>query len=800
MGSFQEIMRLARPFLKGWYILAVCVGIALGLGYRSLYYAIPTYQTSAALKLNDKESGASKFLKNFEEFAITGQLLGEVEVLRSKYLISKALDKLDVWVMYYRFERTLPRNLYANTPFRVEHDLQDSSLIGKFIRIKKAQADGLSISFMQNGQLKQFQASWGQKIETEGFWFVLHQDSSFHHSHPDGMPEGEYAFVINDKRHLMREFADHNLIVNLPEKEVPIIHLYYTHEVPQMAADVVNILAETYIEDFIENKKKTATKALNFIDDQIGSVEKQLRDSEEELANFKAKSKVVDLAMETDAKLKQISELELRKLNSRLRLIQLQSLRENIQRDSIPSSLRTNYESIQDPTFTDALLKIQTLKTSKNELLQKYTPEYPEVIQVEEEMARVRELLLGSVDRTILAIQANDAELERSLKALNTAFAALPDVEKDLLVLKRQFLTNEQVYGFLLKKRAEAAIGAASTISFHTVLQRAPIPKATVSPQKTITLGIAGLIGMIIGVIIILAIRFLKATVYYQGDIEALVEAPVIGVVKRVPKELELVSQDFINLTTNIHLIQEVQLLSVGAYTKGSARNLAALNLAKGMAGIGYKTCLVDTDLYASSLHEYFELPNQIGLTHLIMKQKQLEEVVLSTRLENLDLLPSGMVSSEIPTRLILNPNMNEIIGQLREQYDRIILNVPYLEKVRDAIPLMKQSEVNLLIAKSDKTRTVHIKESEELLRRFFVPNIYYLLIQGQNQREQATYLVHEGKLPPMGKGTRRLLIKDLLKFIFLKHPMPSYGKPAKMGLGTRRKMVKFILKQILKR
>lgn len=800
MGSVQDILRLIRPFVKGWYIIAACLAIALGLGMKNLYYAIPTYQTSAALKLNDKESGASKFLKNFEEFAITGQLLGEVEVLRSKYLINKAMDKLDVEVMYYNYVRTLPRNLYKKSPFRLEHVLMDSSLVGKYIQVKIGQQDSIEIFYEGGAEPFHYHTTWDAAVKTERFHFTIHQDSSFQYNYPDAEIMGQYAFKINDKAHLMREFANHNLIVNLPEKEVPIIHLYYTHEVPELAADVVNALAEAYIEDFIENKKETATKALNFIDSQIAEVEKDLTESEEALADFKSKSKVVDLAMETDAKLKQISELELRKLNSKLQLIKLKNLQDNISRDSIPNSLMTNYESIQDPTFTDALLKIQTLKTTKGELLQKYTPEYPEVILIEQEMDRVREVLIGSVARTIKAIEANDDELDRNLNLLNRAFSDLPDVEKDLLVLKRRFLTNEQVYGFLLKKRAEASIGAASTISFHTVLQRAPIPKTTVSPQKSVTLGISGLLGLIIGAVIILGMRFLKATVYYQGDIEALVESPVIGVVNKIPKDLEIVSQDFINLTTNIHLIQEVQMIAVGAYSAESGRDLAALNLAKGMAGIGYKTCLVDMDLYTPSLHTEVDVSNQKGLIHLIMKKYSLDEAVQQTRLENLDLLPSGMISAEIPTRLILNPHMKEVIKELREKYDRIVLNVPYLEKVRDAIPLMKQSEVNLLIAKSDRTRTIHVREAEELLRRFYVPNIYYLLIQSENQREQATYLVHQGKLPPIGRGSRRLLIKDLFRFVFLKEPLLDYMQPKNLSLTARFKFARLILKTILKR
>ena len=106
MNGSGNIMSLIRPFLKAWPVIVFFVTGALALGMINLYYAVPTYSTTATLMINDKESGASSFLKNFESFSVVGQLLTEVEVLRSKYLMEKAISKLDIETSYYRYYRT----------------------------------------------------------------------------------------------------------------------------------------------------------------------------------------------------------------------------------------------------------------------------------------------------------------------------------------------------------------------------------------------------------------------------------------------------------------------------------------------------------------------------------------------------------------------------------------------------------------------------------------------------------------------------------------------------------------------
>ncbi|MEM7658912.1 MAG: hypothetical protein AAF399_22505, partial [Bacteroidota bacterium] len=430
MSASQHIFRVIRPFLKGWPIMAIGFLGGLALGLMKLYYAVPAYQSGAAIQINDKESGASTFLKNFETFAITGPVLAEVEVLKSKYLVGKALEKLPLEIWYYRYIRTNPRQLYKTSPFKVIPEIRDSSWLNTPFDLEILPEGELILRLPEQEDFE-LRGKVGEPMVQEGYTFTILPDT-FDAIHPKKWEVGEYAFEIPSQSGLISAFANHKLIVMQPEKEVPIVRIYFQHEVPELVADFVNVLAETYIEDFVENKKKTATKALNFIDEQIAEVEGALRKSEAELAQFKGKSQIVDLEMETDARLKQLGDLEVRKLNNRLRLTELESLLKSVQNDSLPEQLSSAYESIEDPTFTDALLRIQEQTAEKEKLLQKFTKEYPDVIQIDEELARTRNQLIEGIQSTIQAYEGQQAELEQENKQVSKAFGRLPQFERDL--------------------------------------------------------------------------------------------------------------------------------------------------------------------------------------------------------------------------------------------------------------------------------------------------------------------------------------------------------------------------------
>ncbi|WNJ19319.1 GNVR domain-containing protein [Pontibacter sp. G13] len=792
-------MRFFRPFIKGWWVLALAAIIGGSLGYLNLYYAVPMYLAHAKLQINDKNTGASDFLKGFEAFSQTGQVLAEVEVMRSKYLVKKTVEKLNLRLSKFRFVRSNPRLLYPGAPFEVEYKLSDSTWRDVLFHFNLLPGGTLTWAYEKEGVEYHQAAELGAWVRESGIEFRVLPNATFLAENPGSFDQGEFGFKINSIQKLLGQYANHNLAVDLPDKEVPIVKLKFKHEVPQMAQDVVNTLAETYIEDFIYSKTQTAGKALEFINGQVDLAEEQLQAAEEKLAEFKSKHQVVDLAMETDAQLKRLTELEMRKLNLSLQQTELRNLLGYLQSDIERKTLTPNYETLQDPTFTDAISKINTLRSTLRELRVDFTDEHPDVLKTQQELERTRNNLVRSVQNTLSTNQAKFDDMDSQLKSAESEFTNLPDVERQLLVLRRQFLTLEQVYGFLLQKRTEASIGAAATIAFHKLLEPAELPRTPVSPQKGLIMGMSVMVGMIVGLGIVFFYNYLRASVFHPSDIEDHLDSPVISTINHIPQAKSMISQDFINLAINIQLLDEPKVITVFSHGRREGAEKVTLNLAKSFAVIGLKTLVIDADLYVPELHRYFHRENVRGLGQVVKETAKWEQVVAETDQENLFFLPSGEPMTDIPTLVILHRNMRRLIETFREKFDRIIINLPAIEDVRDSIAVMQYCDFNLFVVRADITLFADIAETESLMQRFKIEDLHVLLIQREKASAQATYSLNEDALPPVGGGARRKMLKAVLFHLTRVKPHESTRGRSfrRAGFGDRRKMLNNYVKRI---
>lgn len=797
MKGAGNLFRFIRPFIKGLPIIIVCLIIGAGLGYRYLYYAVPTYMTVGTLQINDKESGASAFLENFEAFSMTGLILTEVEVLKSKYLMLKTIKKLDLRTSYFQYSRGNPLNLYGKNPFRVEATITDAKWYNRHLQFSLAgDLKTVDLFYLEGEGTIHHQTQIGDSVHLEGLTMrILLEDA-----YEADLSPGHYGFAIFNDAKLLSLYSNHNLKVVLLDKEISIVKLAYTHEVPELAADIVNILAETYIEDFIDNKTESATKVLTFINRQVDTVENVLQEAESRLATYKANTQVVDMKLEADAKLKRITDLEVRKLNLTLQRTELENLLQYITGDTLDPNMTPNYESVQDAAFTDALIQLSDISSDRRTLLQKYTNQHPEILKLDEEISRIRKILVRSVQNTLATVRAKKLDIEHELEEADADFRKLPEIEKRIVTLQRQKFTNEQVLSFLLEKKAEASIGAASTISFHKVLEYAPVPTMALSPQKSLIMGIATLVGGMVGALIVFIFHYLRAGIADVKDVQDNFDLPVLGTISKIPEDGATVSQDFINLTTNLLLANDAKIISVSACAASHDKAILAFNLAKAFAAIGHRTLLIDLDLYDPTLHHYLGLENTRGICQLVNERLSFEDFRLESSIAGFDLLPAGTLSEGIPTGIILNPYIWKLFDQFQANYDRVIFHLPPLQTVMDAIPIMRKSDLNLLSVRAGRTRFPQLKQTENLLRSFEIPNIYVGFIQRENQK-QATYNLESGDLPRIGQGARRKLLKNTFKILLLHKDIDgSYRALAKLGRGERRTILSNMIQTILGR
>jgi receptor protein-tyrosine kinase len=126
---------------------------------------------------------------------------------------------------------------------------------------------------------------------------------------------------------------------------------------------------------------------------------------------------------------------------------------------------------------------------------------------------------------------------------------------------------------------------------------------------------------------------------------------------------------------------------------------------------------LVDGDLRRPSLHSSFDIPRSPGLTELLKGDlpvaAMLNEITRNSSIPGLTLLTSGATSD---WRLLLSHRMAEVIGQLRKDYDFVLIDSPPMLQLTDARILARLADSVVLICRAGQTRADQAVEAAGLL------------------------------------------------------------------------------------
>ncbi|MEM6262694.1 MAG: GNVR domain-containing protein [Bacteroidota bacterium] len=765
-------MKIVRPLLRGLPIIIVCMAIAISLGAVQVYYAVPIFQAGASIKINDKFSGASEFLKEFQPFSQTDMLKTEVEVIMSRYMIQKAVEAMGDTVLYFRYIRGNKRELYNSTPFLISNISGTENARNRSYNLTLADDGTLTCTYLKDEIPISFQGKMGETLKGPEISFSVCPNEAYVSQNPTSLRPDNYAFEWWSADQRAATYAGGlgtNLLVKMLDPEISIVKIYALHEVPQKAADFANALAQAYLDDFVQSRTMSANQALGFIDDQINDIRAELKAAEEALERFKTNQEVMNLTMSTESELKTMANLERQLMELELQQTELQNLSEYVTADKWGAEALSDFESMNDRTFSEAIYKIHEQKNQLKTLLQKYTELHPKVIGLKAEIERTHQSLIEGIQNSLNTNREKMAQLTGELQQSKGQMSQLPGVERNLLILERTFRTKEQAYNFLMEKRTEAAISSASAISFHKILEHASVPRDAKRPQKTFILAVAGMVGLIIGLAIVFFINYMKAAVVTVADIEDHLQLRVLGTIGHVPEDLFYVHQDFINLTAKIELLHASRLISIASCERNVGKTLIGSNLAKAMSSMGKRVLLIDADLYHPKVHKPFGLPHFTGLNQVIKKGIAVENAIQASPFDNLDFLSTGDFIGEIPTSVLLDRKLPTMLDELQQVYDIIIVICPVMQGTHDAISLMKKSPLNLVIARADKTGFGSLKDVERTVEDFQVPQTYIVFNTNRLQKEERSYYIEPGQLPRIGKGSRRKFVMQKIKLLFTK-------------------------------
>jgi capsular exopolysaccharide synthesis family protein len=181
------------------------------------------------------------------------------------------------------------------------------------------------------------------------------------------------------------------------------------------------------------------------------------------------------------------------------------------------------------------------------------------------------------------------------------------------------------------------------------------------------------------------------------------------------------VSEAYRTLRTNLDfssLDKPIKTMLVTSAGPGEGKSTVLANLAVTTAQAGRKVILVDCDLRRPTLHNIFDLKNDVGLTTMVVDDAAMESPPLrDTGVESLQLVSSGPLPPN-PSELLGSRRMEEIIAALLERADVVLFDAPPVVAVTDAAVLATKVDGVLLVVNAGGTKRDYARVAKARLEK----------------------------------------------------------------------------------
>ncbi|XID92831.1 CpsD/CapB family tyrosine-protein kinase [Paenibacillaceae bacterium WGS1546] len=201
-------------------------------------------------------------------------------------------------------------------------------------------------------------------------------------------------------------------------------------------------------------------------------------------------------------------------------------------------------------------------------------------------------------------------------------------------------------------------------------------------------------------------------------------------------------AEEYRTLRTNVQWAEidpPLRTVLVTSTEQGAGKSTTAVNLAAAFALMGKKTVIVDADMRKPTQHLYFHKSNRIGLSNLLRGQTTVPQSLQETHIEGLRLLPSGPPPSN-PAELLNLPRMEEIVDQLKREFEIVIFDTTPVLPVTDAQIIGAKVEGVLFVLRYGKTKREAAKKALAQLEYMKANVIGVVLNQTKKRRGAYKY------------------------------------------------------------
>jgi succinoglycan biosynthesis transport protein ExoP len=496
------------------------------------------------------------------------------------------------------------------------------------------------------------------------------------------------------------------------------ISVYDTN--PQEAADIANKIVAVYQDKRVEEEKEILNRAVSTMNEEVAKQQKRVDQAAAEVSRIRDEEHIVDLNPEgtEDAQapvnnmvIKQEGEVN----DAETKVATLSSKLEQIEKMKGEDLMRMlSTLEIQDPTIQKVLPNYHDAAAQEALLLNSGLGEnHPKVKavraqkevytkQLEQQMVSIR----SALEKNLKTAQMTRDEMKKRLDEINTKQLQTKNMSATYTRAKNSYIKEKLLFDGIRTRATTQTMELAMPRVAVSVKQIAEPPGYAARPRVGLNLMLGALVGLVVGLGLAFFIEYLDTSVKTMEDVESLLGVPVLAI---IPKNIRLLHKEagdspdaeaYRILRTNIEFNRknpQANTISIVSGGPGEGKSTTIGNLAFICAQGGYSTLVVDADLRRPVQHNVFDVDNHKGLTNYLTTEMELDEVILPTAVENLSILPSGILPSDA-VGILNSQRMSDMITELKMRYDIVFFDSPPMLGVSDASVLASEVDQTIIV------------------------------------------------------------------------------------------------------
>ena len=739
---------------KLYFIISACIFLSGAFFLNKTTNNV--YKVGISLVLNEDQNTSTQttanIMRNMGFTASNKNFTNELIALRSSPLIADALAKLDFRISYFEKFPLTTKELYKSSPFIVILDQNLPQAINVPIEIEVLDNGQIEVSissknvtlysFSTETVVEQFpklnyskMTSFNNSIKSEAVNLKVMLNDNFNSSELVGR---KFIVIINNQKDLVKIYQSKlNIAPSDVESTVAVITMKTS--VPSKSIDFLSSLMSSYISRDIEKKNFISERTIEYIDKQLDIVEDSLQKAEENLQQFRSGNQVVDIAFQSSHTFDELQKLENEKAELSINTKYYNYIDEYFKKNQEYSDLISPAGmGIQDPLLNNLIQELISLNAEKVSFIENNQEKSPYLKKINIRIDNLKKMIVENISYIKKTTEIKIADLNSRIRQLNNEIQKLPQTERKLLGMERKFNLNDAIYTYLLEMRSSAQITKVSNQSDAEIIEPADyLSYNPLAPNKKRNYFVALMLGLIFPFVILRFKELTRIKLNSADDILRQVELPVIGQIYKSNKKIETVvtqhprshiTESFRRLRTSLNYFMNNEDCNIAMLTStisGEGKSFVSVNLALSIANANIKCLLIGTDLRKPKLYDNLNIKPGPGLSDFLSRQATLPEVIQKTSTEHLDLIWAG-VKPPNPGELIVESRIEEMLNELRQEYQYIIIDTAPIGILADASCFLNLADLKIFVTRINHTS---IHESVEVLNELKAQGIKNLAL-----------------------------------------------------------------------